>query len=128
MSEIIRGFKGFTKDLKCKGFQFEEGKTYKHEGDISICNSGFHFCTDPLDVLEYYPLIDSVFHEVEAIGKIEKNSDGDSKIVTSEIKIGKKLTLKDFVDSSVKHTIEKCKAGKNVKAASGYGSKLAASG
>ena len=112
MSEIIKGFKGFDSNLCCKGFQFEEGKTYKHEGPISICNSGFHFCQNPLDVLGYYPLCNSVFHEVESIGDVKKGNDGDTKAVTSEIRIGKKLSLKDLVDSSVKHMIEKCKIGR----------------
>jgi hypothetical protein len=70
--KTIKGFKAFDKGLTCKGFKFEEGKEYTHEGDIKICESGFHFCENPLDVLNYYDLIDSEFAEVEAIGKVKK--------------------------------------------------------
>jgi len=47
MSKIIKGFKAFNKDMKCKGFQYKEGETYK-TGNARICNMGFHFCTNPL--------------------------------------------------------------------------------
>ena len=53
--EVVHGFKGFSPDWTCLGFQFEPGKTYEHKGDVRMCSSGFH-CIDgnPLDVLDYY--------------------------------------------------------------------------
>ena len=62
------GFKGFNKDLTCNNFQFEIGKEYKHDGKVKLCNSGFHFCEHPLDVLGYYPPDCSRFAEIEADG------------------------------------------------------------
>ena len=50
----VKGFKGFDKEMKCQGFQFEVGKTYEHEGEVKLCNRGFHFCKNPLDTLDYY--------------------------------------------------------------------------
>lgn len=31
MSEIIKSFKGFNKDMTCRGFQYEIGKEYEEE-------------------------------------------------------------------------------------------------
>ncbi|MDZ4344254.1 MAG: hypothetical protein U1E51_17680, partial [Candidatus Binatia bacterium] len=79
MSEVrIKGFKGFGKDLKCKDFQFKIGETYKYTGPVKVCQSGFHFCENPLDILSYYDPANSVFAEVEGSGSTETHAD-DSK-------------------------------------------------
>jgi hypothetical protein len=84
MATTIKSFKGFNKDLKCRDFQYEVGKTYKHEGNISVCNSGFHACENPFDVLNYYSDIDGKYCEVEQSGNIQQRED---KIASSEIRI-----------------------------------------
>jgi hypothetical protein len=118
--EKIKGYKAFDKDFKCRGFQFEEGKTYK-EDEAVICKKGFHFCENPLDVLNYYNVCDSTFAEVEGTGEIVGHDD-DSKKSTTEIKIGAKLSLSGFIKASVDFLL------KSTKQASGDYSKLAASG
>ena len=50
----VKGFKGFNKDLKCRDFQYEIGKDFEHEGRVEVCDRGFHFCENPLDVFNYY--------------------------------------------------------------------------
>jgi hypothetical protein len=120
MGKTIKGYKGFDKDFKCRGFQFAEGKTYKEDAAV-ICEKGFHFCENPLDVLNYYNLCDSTFAEVEGTGEVVGH-DNDSKKSTTEIKIGAKLTLSGFIKASVDFLL------KSTKPASGYYSKLAASG
>jgi hypothetical protein len=119
----VKGFKAFNKNMQCRGFQFEEGQTYEHQGDISLCQSGFHFCENPFDVLDYYDLCDSEFAAVEAEG--ETKTEG-SKTVTNKIKIGAKIGLKGFVKASFDFLWEKCKTDKEL--ASGHSSQLAASG
>ena len=121
--KTIKGYKAYKKGLTCNNFQYEVGKEYKYDGDIEICNSGFHFCENPLDVLNYYDLIDCEFTEVEATGKTDKEKNGnDTKLVTDKIKIGAKLDLNAFIKASIDFIWEKC--NKKEKD-SGYSARLA---
>jgi len=126
----VLGFKGFDKDFKCRGFQYEVGKEYKHEGQVKPCGSGFHYCEDPLDVLGYYELIaqdntNNRYAQVEAKGGTK---DGD-KSVTDNLTIKKELTIAELVQASVEFVFSFCfKTESEKKAASGESSKLAASG
>ena len=88
----MKTYKGFNTDMTCRGFQYEEGKEYKHEGKVKACNSGFHACEDPIDCFGYYPPATSVYHEVEQDGDISKDSD-DTKVASSVIKIGARLDV-----------------------------------
>jgi len=113
----MKGYKGFDKGLKCKGFQYEVGKTFKHKGEIKLCDSGFHFCESPLDVFDYYDICESEFAEIEAVGDIKKDT---SKSVTNHIKVVKKIALKDFIEAGIDYIRTVCKAG--------YGATNASSG
>ena len=129
---MVKGFKAFNKGLSCRGFQFEEGKTYEHKGDFIPCNSGFHFCENPLDVLNYYDLCNSEFAMVEAVGEVKKE---DNKTVTNKLKIGIKLNLPGFIKASIEYVSECCKQEKSSDnndsaqlASSGDSAQLASSG
>jgi hypothetical protein len=100
------GFKGFDKDFKCRQFQYEIGKTYEHDGDLSLCESGFHFCESPLDVFGYYGPVDSRFAEVEADSVSEK-TDGDSKRVASKLSIKAEIGLTGLISAGVKFILER---------------------
>ena len=123
--ETMTGFKAYGKGMVCKGFQYQEGETYECE-KAEICKSGFHFCENPLDVLNYYNLCESEFSTVESLGKTQKH-DEDSKVCTTKIKIGAKLSLPAFIKASVDFLLTKT-TGDKITAASGHSSKLAASG
>ena len=103
---IIRGFKGFDKDLKCRGFQYEIGKDYEQEGEVKCCERGFHFCENPFDVFRYYSPSDSRYCEVEGDGNADKAND-DSKVVTSHIHISAEIGLNGLIKAGVKFILDK---------------------
>ena len=102
----IRGFKGFDKDLKCRGFQYEVGKTYEQEGEAVCCEKGFHFCENPLEVFYYYTPNNSRFCQVEGGGSVDKSED-DSKVATSHIHISEEIGLNGLIDEGVKYILNK---------------------
>jgi hypothetical protein len=95
--EIIKGVKGFDKDLKCRDFQYEVGKEYETDKKPVRCTkNGFHFCINPLDVFSYYAPGESKYHEVKGSGQKDTAED-DSKIAVSKIKIGAEISLFDMI-------------------------------
>ena len=132
----MKAYKGFNRDMTCRGFQFEEGKTYEHQGDAKLCKSGFHACQDPMDCLQYYDPCNSVYHEVEIDGVSDERGD-DTKVVGKKIKIGARIGIDEMVKASVDLTFAACRDAENAdaisrirsrQAASGYGRRQAASG
>ena len=105
MSKTIKGYKGFDKDFKCRGFQFEEGKTYETD-KAEICKSGFHFCESPLDVFGYYGPTER-FAEVKGSGEFSKEKNGDTKVVCKSIHIEAEITLHSLLSSGVKFILDK---------------------
>jgi alkylhydroperoxidase family enzyme len=133
-AEPIVSYKGFDKDFRCRGFQFEVGKTYKVEGNIVACENGFHACENPFDVWSYYPVVSddgsfSRYAVVEQGGKTDRHS-GDSKIASAEITIKAEIALPDFIRKCVSWVIDNTKGASDepTQAASGDYSRLAASG
>ena len=148
----MKYFKAFNKGMTCRGKQYEEGKEYEENGG-DICGAGMmHFCETPFDTLDYYPLIDSngnfsEFAEVEPLAEIVKDS---NKFASKKIKIGAKLSFKDFIKAGVEVLIEKTKFEKPTESdltdkgenfvqigssgngaqigSSGYGAKIGSSG
>ena len=104
--KTIRGFKGFDKDLKCRGFQYEIGKDYEQEGIVKCCERGFHFCENPFDVFRYYSPSDSRYCEVECDGNADKAND-DCKVATSHIHISAEIGLNGLINAGVKFILDK---------------------
>ena len=98
--EKILAYKALNKDMTCRGFQYKEGETYKHDGRVALCESGFHSCENPIDIFKYYNPGVSVFHVVEVSGEIARHEE-DSKVASSEIKIGVAINLHDLIGASV---------------------------
>ena len=93
----MKAYKGFNKDMTCRGFQYKEGETYTTDR-AKVCERGFHACEHPLDCLWYYePGEGSVYHEVEMDGKIDKRPYGDTQIAATKITIGARLSIAGLV-------------------------------
>ena len=132
----MKGYKGFEKGLVCRGKQYAENTVFKEDKAV-ICEKGMHFCKNPFDVLEYYPLINdecelNEFAEVKSLD--DAKTDDDKKFCTTKLKIGAKLSLKGFIEACVGFVIENTKhetkndVASSKLAASGESSQLAASG
>ena len=104
----MKGYKAFDLGWKCRDFQYEIGKTYElPEGqELKICQCGFHFCENPIDVFAYYPFTDNTLvAEIEALGDIKQKG---TKLVTDKIKI-----VKEFTDEELQELIRNgdCNSG-----------------
>ena len=116
-------YKGFKKDMTCRGFQYEEGKEYE-ESEASVCNSGFHSCEYPLDCFGYYDPAHSVYHEVEASGEIDKGEEkDDTKVASTKIKIGAEINIAGMVKAAIEYTVKRTK--KEANASEDYGASSA---
>jgi hypothetical protein len=113
----MKGYKAFEKGLVCKGKQYAENTIFEEE-NVEVCKCGMHFCENPLDVLDYYPLIDNngeltEFAEVEALDEVL--TDDNKKYCTKKLKIGAKLDLPAFVKASIDFQFEKTPVEKTIK-------------
>ena len=128
----IIAYKGFDKNLKCRGFQYEVGKEYEMDGDIKCCERGFHACESPLEVFDYYDMLNSRFAEVEHSGEIDKE-ENTTKVCSSRIKVKAELKLADIINLGVewiKEVTSPTKVEKDDKLNDnrGYSAKIGSSG
>ena len=102
---MVNGYKGFDKDLKCRGFQYKVGEEYE-EKEAKICNSGFHFCEFPLDVFKYYEPASNRFATVSTNEKVYGDND-DSKKCSRKIKINAEIGLPGIIKAGVEFIFNK---------------------
>ena len=100
MEKKVIAYKGFDKNLKCRGFQYEVGKEYEMSGRIACCERGFHACESPLEVFDHYDMLDSRFAEVEQSGEIDKE-ENTTKVCSSRIKVKAELKLADIINLGI---------------------------
>ncbi|MBG5101861.1 hypothetical protein I5G07_05840 [Pseudomonas aeruginosa] len=115
--EVVTAYKGFKQDLTCRGYQFEIGGTYKHEGEVKACASGFHSCEYPLDVFGYYTPGESRFAIVKASGQLSRHDD-DSKIASATLVVEAEISMPtmisralDWIMSKVDKSVEQTVVG-----------------
>ena len=106
-------YKGFNKDMTCRDFQYEQGKEYIHNGDIKVCDKGFHACENPIDVFSYYAPGNSVYHQVEQSGEIVKHED---KTCSSKIKIGARIGIAGICKATFNYVKSHCTNENNAEA------------
>jgi len=103
---MIKSYKGFDKDLKCRGMQYEVGKTFE-EKEADLCRRGLHSCEYPLDVFRYYAPADSRYCETAADGDIDKEDNSDSKIASTKLHIEAEIGLKGIIEAGVKFVMDR---------------------
>ena len=119
-------YKGFDKDLKCRGFQYEVGGEFETDEKAKCCKSGFHACENPFDVLDFYPILDADgnenrFCEVEGGGDTDTD---DKKTCFSKIKIKAEIGFKGLLSAF----LEFVKESTTIESTSGYGARIGSSG
>ena len=110
MSEVIKSYKGFNRDLTCRGKQYEVGKEYE-EDRAQSCECGMHACEYPLDCFSYYDPAHSVYYEVEQSGNLSRRGD-DSKVASTKMKIGAEINIAGMVKASINYIRERIKEEK----------------
>ena len=111
-NNVIKSYKGFDKNLQCRGFQYEVGKEYEQDGKIRVCNNGFHGCVNPLDVLGYYgDNINNRFCEIEQSGEIDE---GNDKTASSKIMIKAEIGWAGLFKAGVEY-LKEITNPKNIK-------------
>ncbi|MCT0534893.1 hypothetical protein N0626_22910 [Pseudomonas aeruginosa] len=104
--EVVTAYKGFKQDLTCRGYQFEIGGTYKHEGEVEACASGFHSCEYPLDVFGYYAPSESRFAIVKASGHLSRHND-DSKIASATLVVEAEISMPTMISRAIDWVMSK---------------------
>ena len=110
-NKTIKGYKGFDKDLKCRGFQYEVGKEYSTDKAVT-CETGFHYCENPMDVLNFYTPCDDTgnlnrFCEVEGSGDFDKSK--SDKICCTHLKVKAEIGLQGLIKAGVKFILDRVK-------------------
>ena len=110
----MKAFKGFNKDLACRGFQYKVGETYEEE-NAEICRTGFHACENPVECLKYYDPATSVYHEVE-LEEVSEQKGADTKRVGKKITIGAEIGIPEICLLTFEYVKEHCTNENNAEA------------
>lgn len=113
--EIIKGYKGFDKDLKCFGFQYEVSKEYSTDKAVAR-KTGFHYCENPMDVLGFYPPCDvsgnlNRFCEVEGSGDFDKSE--SDKLCCTHLKVKEEIGLNGLIKAGAQFILNRVKWNDN---------------
>ncbi|MGH8446436.1 MAG: DUF7666 domain-containing protein [Solimonas sp.] len=107
VAPVVTSYKGFDDKLQCRGFQYQVGGTYTHDGAVRACHGGFHACEYPLNVFDYYAPAGSRFAVVEQGGKIARESGGDTKLASERITIKAEIGLPGLIKAAIEYTFSR---------------------
>ena len=110
----MKAFKGFNKDLTCRGFQYKVGETYEEE-KAELCHAGFHACESPVACLQYYEPATSIYHQVE-LEDVSNEKDTDTKRVGKKITIGAEIGVQEICSLTFEYVKEHCTNENNAEA------------
>lgn len=106
----MKGYKGFNKNFTCLDKKYEVGESYT-EDKVELCESGLHFCENPIDCLEYYnPIYHSRYCQVTAgnvSSEVDNSASGDSKRVCGMLQIDKEIGITDIIKDGIEFIEEK---------------------
>lgn len=91
----MKGYKAFLSDMTTKhgdNTVYEVGKTYTVEGEVKICENGYHFCKKCVDVYDYYSKPCRIC-EVSVTGAVQTQG---NKSVGRRLKILRELTADEI--------------------------------
>ena len=91
----MKGYKAFLSDMTTKhgdNTVYEVGKTYTVEGEVKICENGYHFCKKCVDVYDYYSKPCRIC-EVSVTGAVQTQG---NKSVGRKLKILRELTADEI--------------------------------
>ena len=110
----MKAYKGFNKDLTCRGFQYNVGETYEEE-KAELCKAGFHACESPIACLQHYDPSNSVYHEVE-LDEVSDERNNDTKLVGKKITIGEEIGITEICRLTFEYVNEHCTNENNAEA------------
>ena len=114
----MKVYKATDKDMKCRGFQYELGKTAEVEGDIELCENGLHACEMPLGVLDYYaPGDGSRYFEAELEDVSDEMHSDDTKRVGKKLTLSAEIGIPGLVKAQVEYVKAQCDFDNAIKKA-----------
>ena len=112
----ITGYKGFDKNLQCRGFQYEVGKEYETD-EAELCKKGFHFCENPHDVLSYYGAGEGNRFAIVEASDVSGEKQDDSKRVSKRIRIKAEISVFEICKIAVSAFFENFGFKKKIESA-----------
>lgn len=128
MGTWTKGFKAFNPGMTCRGKQYAENSEYE-EPEAEMCRCGMHFCQDPINILEYYPLVDDACN-LTTIAQVEGEDAEtcDCKSVTRHLRIGARLSLGEWIVACYRFLLNTVGDCPNIQSSSGRFANLVTTG